>query len=172
MFKIVLFDFRILLMSIAMAIINVIMYARDETVSFMALLALALFIIVWFVWIAANLFIVFTTRIDTEKGEKRKLVELANGTKQGQEKNYNGLLVLTDRKLYFKSLVFARNKESLTYQLGDVRRVSIKYKGFFQGYQLQVYTRSRVAFLFDVFAGKRWKKAFQTQDIKLEYVKK
>jgi len=172
LFKIVLFDIRIFALSIVLAIANVFIYGRDESTLFSALLGLILFLAVWLFWLFLNLFIVLTTHVKTESGEKRQLVELSSLLAEGDDRNKNGLLVLTDRKLHFNTYFFAKDKVSLDYALNEIKKVSIKNMGFIERYRMEVVTRSKATYLFNVYVGKRWRDAFLAHNVRVDFAKK
>jgi hypothetical protein len=170
--KIVLFDIRIFALSIILAVANVFIYGKDESTLFSVLLGLVLFGVVWLVWLLGNLFIILTTRIKMEEGEKRELVELANLIPENDGRNKNGLLVLTDQHLYYKTYLFTKNKESIAYPLSELKSVKLIDRGFIERYYMEVVTRSKATYLFNIYAGKRWQKLLEAHNVRVKVEKK
>ena len=172
LFKFVLFDIRILALSLVLAVANVFIYGRDEGTLFSVLLGAVLFLTVWVFWLLANLFLILTTRFEIEKNEKKQLVELANLSVEGGDRNKNGILVLTDKKMHFKTYLFSKAKETLAYPLNEIKKVTIMNMGFVERFHMEVVTRSKATYLFNIYAGKRWKNALLAQNVRVEFTKK
>ncbi len=172
MFKIVLFDIRIFALSIILAVANVFIYSKDESTLFSVLLGLVLFAAVWLVWLLGNLFVILTTRIKMEDGEKRELTELANMIPEGDGRNKNGLLVITDQHLYFKTYLFSKNKDAFVYPLNELKSVKFIDKGFIERFYMEVVTRSKATYLFNIYAGKRWQKILSNHNVRVNVEKK
>lgn len=172
MSKIVLFDIRIFALSIILAVANVFIYGKDESTLFSVLLGLVLFVAVWLVWLLGNLFVILTTRIKMEGEEKRELTELTNMIPDGNDRNKNGLLVLTNQHFYFKSYLFSKNKETIVHPLNELKSVKLIDRGFIERYYMEVVTRSKATYLFNIYAGKRWQKAFGAHNVRVSVEKK
>ncbi len=169
MSKIILFDVRILGLSIVLAIANILIYGQNEDLLFSVLLGVVLFLAIWFFWILINVLIVLTTPIKKAPNEKNQLVELTSMTPDENAPTKNGLVVLTNQKLHFKTYFFTRQKEYLAYDLRDIKNVAIQYKGFIERYQMEVVMRSQATYIFNVYSGKHWHRTLRAQHIRASY---
>jgi hypothetical protein len=172
LFKLVLFDIRILILSIVLAGANVLIYGRDESTLFSVLLGLMLFLSVWVIWILVNLIFLLTTRISMGKDEKKQIIEMTSLLPEGDQRAQNGVLILTDQKLYFKTYFLSRQKANLAYALNEIKRVTIQNMGFIERSQMNVQTRSQAAYRFNVYSGKKWAEKLRHLNIKVDEVGK
>jgi hypothetical protein len=166
LFKLVLFDIRIFLLSIVLVVANVFIYGREESTLFSVLLGLLLFFAVWFFWILVNVIVLLTTRVPVQKDERRQLMEMTSLLPEGAERALNGILILTDQHLYFKTYIFSKEKDAFSYDLKDLKKVHIKNLGFIERHQMTVDIRSGATHRFSVYSGKRWAEALRTQNVK------
>jgi hypothetical protein len=155
-----------------LAVASVFVYGQDESTIFSVTLGLVLLASIWIVWLLGNLIIILTTRIPTEKGEKKQLIEVANRMLEDGSRNRNGVLVLTDRHFFFKTYFFAREKETLEYALEDIRFVKFINKGFIERFYMEVQTRSKAVYRFNIYAGKRWEEALLAANVRVSTEKK
>lgn len=170
MVKTVLFDIRIILLSVVLAVASVFVYGRDESTIFSVMLGLVLLASIWIVWLLGNWVIILTTRIPVEEGEQKQLIEVA--TRMLDDGNRNGVLVLTDRHFFFKTYFFAREKETLEYTLEDIKSVKLVNKDFIERYHMEVQTRSKAVYRFNIYAGKRWEQALLAANVRVSIEKK
>jgi hypothetical protein len=165
--KTVLFDIRIFLLSIVLAVADVFVYGREESIIFAVTLGVVLLVTVWVLWILGNLIIILTTRIPMEEGEKKQLIEVANRIPDDDGRSRNGVLVLTDRHFLFKTYFFAKEKETLEYALEDINSVKFVNKGFIERFHMEVQTRSKAVYQFNIYAGKHWEKALKAANVRV-----
>ena len=170
--KLVLFDVRILALALILAIGNALIYGRTESPEFAVLLGIVLFVMVWFFWLLINVLVIVSTRVNFVAGEKRQIVELANLIEKDKDRNQNGVLILTDQHLYFKTYFFQREKIFRDIPLQDIKKIALTDKGFIERYRMKIIMRSGADMLFSVYAGKRWQKLLQAQNVKVEMLDK
>lgn len=170
MSKFILFDIRILGLSIVLAVADMFFYGNKEGALFSTVLGVVMFVGIWLVWIILNLVIILPTHFKTDKAEKTQLGELVNLVPEGEERNKNGLLALTDQKLHFRSYFFNKKKTSIDYDLSEIKKVTLTDKGFVERYSMEVVMRSKATYQFSIYAGKRWKDAFLAQNVSVEWV--
>ncbi len=168
MFKLVLFDIRILLLSIILAGANILIYGRDESTLFSVLLGAMLFLAVWVIWIVVNLFFFLTTRVSVGKDEKKQIIEMTSLLPEGEARAQNGVLILTDQKLFFKGYFFSREKADIAYALNEIKIVTIRNLGFIERSQMKVQTRSQAVYRFNVYSGKRWAEALRRLNVRVD----
>ncbi|MDY6873944.1 MAG: PH domain-containing protein, partial [Chloroflexota bacterium] len=166
------FDIRILLLSILLAAANMFIYGRNESTLFSVMLGLVLLVVIWIVWLLGNLIIVFSTRFQTEEGEKKQLIEVASRLLADGNRNRNGVLMLTDQRFLFKTYFFAKDKEVLDYALEDIKTVKLIDKGFIERFHMEVQTRSKAVYRFNIYAGKRWEEALLAANLRVKIEKK
>ena len=163
--KLIWFDLRVLALSFVFAAANALMYGQIESVLFSILLGFFSFVVVWGFWLVINFLVVLTSRIPLVKHEQKLLLELSSVLADGESKNRNGLLVLTDRKIYFKPHLLARNRQMLAIDFGDIKAVSFRNLGFFDRFNMSVRTVSERSYLIRVYAGQRWADELRALDI-------
>ncbi len=154
--KLIWFDLRVLVLSLVFAAANALMYGQFESVLFSILLGIFSFIVVWAFWLVINCLVVLTSRMPLIEDEQKQLLELSSVLADADSKNRNGILVLTDRKIYFKPHLLSRERQLLTIDLGDIKAVSLRNLGFFDRFNMSVRTESECSYLFRVYAGQRW----------------
>ncbi len=172
MFKIVLFDIRILLLSIVLALANVFIYGRDESLLFSVLFGVVLFLAVWVFWIVVNVFVALTTRVSLAEDEKKILVEMTSLQPEGNERASSGMLILTGQHLIFKTYIFTRQKSEIVLPLEDIKIVNLNNLGFIERFQMEVKSRSNPDYRFNIYSGKKWADLLHSVNVKAKVQQK